>query len=242
MNDLDALLKELDQSKKPKDNLPQPASIPSVSALSKYDSPPLDDRRGYLPKQNFSYATDAHRPVVSKPTSKAPMDPSFDLDELLQGASNHSTKGAPLVRPAKNSATSMRRDSLTEWLNDERLTTKPPSNQPLNLLPAKRQAKVDLDDLFADSNARNPSASRAPLSTTKSSAKQYYLDNSRYKPGKGFVFIRTGENKRDACAQVSTPSNQHVTTMRAGFSMLPRIVTPDVGHTLFDDIDRSPVF
>jgi len=53
--------------------------------------------------------------------------------------------------------------------------------------PAKTTTHFDPDDFFGNSspknNSREQNENRAPYPTTKASAKQYYLGNSRYKPG-----------------------------------------------------------
>ncbi|CAF1360735.1 unnamed protein product, partial [Adineta steineri] len=148
---------------------------------------------GNLSKPNLSHIPEQHRTSNFKESAKPAVDQSFDIDAILQGRSiqpQQSGKGLlNPIGPSKNSASSAtRRDSLTDWLNEDRSTTK---NQSSNLFSNKITTNVstkptthlDPDDFFSNTHSRDQSATRAPQSTTKSSAKQYYLGNSRYKPG-----------------------------------------------------------
>jgi hypothetical protein len=197
MHDLDALLKEYEQPKKSniKENLPQQQKlpIPNLSAFPKHDLSVSDNRKGNIP--NFSYATEQRRPSILKQPPKPSVDQSFDIDTILQGRSIQPQPPSKIlhpIAPAKNSASSVRRDSLSDWLNEDRATTKNYPNQPSsNLFPQKvttnmpGKPAIDLnpDDFFSNTNNRDQSAAKGPFSTTKTSAKQYYLGNSRYKPG-----------------------------------------------------------
>jgi hypothetical protein len=199
MSDIDALLKEFDQRKKPviKENLPQPQKLPmpNLSSFPKNDFSISNNPKGNIPNPNFSLATEQRRTSILKQTTKPPVEQSFDIDAILQGHSiqpQQSSKVSHPVAPTKNSASSIRRDSLTDWLNDDRANTKNHPTQPLNLFSQKVTTNVsnkpaidlDPDDFFSNTNNRDPSAAKASLSSTKASAKQYYLGNSRYKPGK----------------------------------------------------------
>ncbi|CAF1426572.1 unnamed protein product [Adineta ricciae] len=208
MQDLDALLKELELSEKPnvkENHFKQPTiPVPNLSQ-TKYDAPSSDSRQGYQHKPNFSYGSQPHRVPPFKPP-KAVVEQSFDFDDILKGHSiqpQQASKGLRPNVPAKNSASSIRRDSLTEWLNDDRLTTKTHTNQPSNIFSNKPAARSDLDDLFSDTHTRDHSASKAPLSITKTSAKQYYLGNSRYKPG----INAKQPSRNDGFNWLSDPSN-----------------------------------
>ena len=169
--------------------------MPNISSNTKYDSSFSDNRKGNIPKSNFSLGPEQRRPSILKQSPKPLVDQSLDIDAILQGRSiqpQHPSKGLHPIGPAKNSASSTEKDSLIDWLNEDRTTTKNHSNQPSNLFPHKITTNIsnkpatnfDPDDFFSDTNNRDHSASKPPLSTTKSSAKQYYLGNSRYKPGK----------------------------------------------------------
>ncbi|CAF1489671.1 unnamed protein product [Adineta steineri] len=197
MKDLDALLKEFEEPKKPtiKANNPQPQKLPpsNISSQKKYESSFVDNRKGNISKPNLSHIPEQHRTSNFKESAKPAVDQSFDIDAILQGRSiqpQQTGKGLlNPIGPSKNSASSAtRRDSLTDWLNEDRSTTK---NQSSNLFSNKITTNVstkptthlDPDDFFSNTHSRDQSATRAPQSTTKSSAKQYYLGNSRYKPG-----------------------------------------------------------
>lgn len=218
MSEIDALLKEFESTKKPaakKEALPpqQKLPIPTLSALPKHDFLHADTRKAPVPNPNFSLASEQRRTTMLKQAAKPAVEQSFDIDAILQGHSvstQQPTKTLQPVGPAKNSATSNRRDSLTDWLNEDRSNAKNNSNQALNLFPQKVTTNVpnkpaidlNVDDFFSNTNNRDQSANRAPLSTTKASAKQYYLGNSRYKPGKPILHQQT-ENKTFHCSILS---------------------------------------
>ncbi len=206
MSDIDALLKEFEHPKKvnqKKETLPQQQKlpVPNFSTFPKHDFSISDTRKGPIPNPNFSLANEQRRPSILKHQSKPPVEQSLDIDAILQGHSiqpQQSSKVLHPIGPAKNSASSGRRDSLTDWLNEDRSNTKNHSTQPSNLFPQKITTNAlgkpviesKLDDLFSNANNRDQSATRAPLSTTKASAKQYYLGNSRYKPGSKSIFSK----------------------------------------------------
>lgn len=209
MNDLDSLLKEFEQPKKStiKENPPQQPKlpVPNISTLPKYDFSNSDNRKGNIPNPNFSLSNEQHRTSILKQPTKTKVEQSFNLDAFLQGHSIQPQQQQPPkvshpAAPAKNSASSVGRDSLTDWLNEDRSTIKNHPAQPLNLFPQKVTTNVqgkpviDLnpDDFFSNSNNRDQSATKV---TTKTSAKQYYLGNSRYKPGKDSILFKKKTKK-----------------------------------------------
>lgn len=196
MSDIDALLKDLDLSKKStkKDNPPvhQKLPIPNFSTLPKTDFYNSDARKGHVPSSNFSLPPEQRKPSILKNAPKSTVEQSFDIDAILQGHSIQphqypSTKHAHPVAPAKNSASSTGKDSLADWLYDDRTTTKPTSNLYSQKVSTNASSKppidLNVDDFFSSTNNRDQSATKAPFSTTKPSAKHYYLGSSRYKPG-----------------------------------------------------------
>jgi hypothetical protein len=199
MNDIDALLKEFEQPKKPnkKENFPQSQKlpVPNLSTFPKQDFSISDTRKGLIPNPNFSLLTEQGRPSILKQPSKPFVEQSLDIDAILQGHSiqpQQSSKVLHPIAPAKNSAALGRRDSLSDWLNEDRSNAKNHSIQPSNLFPQKVTTNAsgkpaidsNPDDFFSNTHNRDQSATRAPLAATKPSAKQYYLGSSRYKPGK----------------------------------------------------------
>jgi len=194
MSDIDALLKDLDFSKKTtkKDNPPiqQKLPMPHFSSLPKADY--SDTRKPPMPPSNFSLPPEQRKPLVTKNMPKSTVEQSFDIDAILQGHSlqphqHPSAKHSHPMAPAKNSASSTGKDSLTDWLNEDRTTTKLASNIFSQKVSTHASGKppidLNVDDFFSSTNNRDHSATKAPFSTTKPSAKQYYLGNSRYKPG-----------------------------------------------------------
>ncbi|CAF3829166.1 unnamed protein product, partial [Adineta steineri] len=174
MQDLDALLKEFEEPKKPtiKANNPQPQKLPTsnISSQKKYESSFVDNRKGNLSKPNLSHIPEQHRTSNFKESSKPAVDQSFDIDAILQGRSiQPQQSGKSLLNPigpSKNSASSAtRRDSLTDWLNEDRSTTK---NQSSNLFSNKLTTNVstkptthlDPDDFFSNTHSRDQSATR----------------------------------------------------------------------------------
>lgn len=197
MSDLDTLLKEFEQPKKStmKDNSSQQTKlpVPNMSTLPKHDFTVPDNRKGPIPNPNFSLSTESRRTTLIKQPVKSSVEQSFDIDSILQGRSiqPHPSKNLHPAAPInKNSANSSpRRDSLTDWLNEDRSTNKNHPSQALSLFPqkvatnasSKPAIELNSDDFFSNTNNRDTSATKV---TTKTSAKQYYLGNSRYKPGK----------------------------------------------------------
>ena len=198
MRDLDILLKQFDQPAKApvKEPPTQHAKlpVPVLPTLPKFDFTSNDQRRGPIANPTYSHQSEQRRPSILKQPTKSSTEQSFDIDTILQGRSTQQVaKGSGLLPlgPAKNSASSQRRDSLSDWLKEDRVATKNPSHAS-NLFPSKvatnagSKPSLDFnpDDLFSDSPARDHSATKLP--TTKTSAKQYYMGNSRYKPGRWF--------------------------------------------------------
>jgi hypothetical protein len=197
MNDLDALLKEFEQPNKSsiKENAhTQPQKSTKPSGGFPFDNPPQqqkfpapsDNRKGNIPLfTNTNVNTEQRRTSILKQPPKPAVDQSFDIDAILQGRSiqpQQPSKFFNQLAPAKNSASSGRRDSW-DWLNDDRTTTKTNTQKVTTHVTGKPAIDLNPDEFF--SNASN-NESRAPYSTTKTSAKQYYLGNARYKPGKTF--------------------------------------------------------
>lgn len=205
MSDLDKLLQEFEQPSKPSikeqtNNQPQKSTKPmggypfdhppqqskaAAAPLPKFDTKPFENRKAnnnlFPSSNNYS----ENRPSNFKQPPKPSIDQSFDIDAILQGRSvqpQQPSKFMPHIGTKKDFPVSPRRDSLDEWLHDEsllnkqKLTTNVPSKQPLRL---------NVDEYFSNTNNnRDQNEMKPPFSTTKPSAKQYYLGNSRYKPGK----------------------------------------------------------
>ena len=131
-----------------------------------------------------------------KPAAKPIVEQSFDIDDILQGRMiqpHPQPSKFSNALPTRNKVASPRRDSLSDWLSDEISTTGKGSAHKVTTTTTSKQnplAKpvLDLhpDDFFsgASNNNRETSATKGLFSTTKSTAKQYYLGSSRYKPGK----------------------------------------------------------
>jgi hypothetical protein len=207
MNDIDALLEQYDpltksntkanantqqqqqQSQKATkqpagiffDDLPQQKS--QQPKLPKYEP---DSRKGNLP---LFANTEQRRTTNFKQPTKSSVDQSFDIDAILQGRSiqpQQPSKPFHSIGPAKNSASSRKDSGLSDWLNDDHLTNKTHTQKVNTNMMSKPAMNLNPDDFFSsqDQNENKP-----PVSTTKASAKQYYMGNSRYKPGKiGFYF------------------------------------------------------
>ena len=213
MNDLDALLKEFEEPAKPKkkETLPvqaalkkpfkptsdfsfdtaQPTHKVPVPSLSKYDFHPTDARRGNIPQ--YSQAEPKHEarnPSILKQPPKPVVEQSFDIDAILQGRTIQPAASKLLhpIAPSKNAVSSPRRDSLSDWLSDDASTNNKAPQKVTATKPnpyGRPALDANPDDFFANaSNSRDPSATRAPFSMSKPSAKQYYLGSSRYKPGR----------------------------------------------------------
>jgi hypothetical protein len=202
MNDLDALLKEFEQPTKSNikenvHNTQQQKSTKQSSGylfdnsqqqkLSKYDLPISDNRKGNIPIfSNTNVNSEQRRTSILKQPPKPSIDQSFDIDAILQGRAIQPSKPVHPIVPAKHSASSTGRDSLTDWLNDEQITTKTQTQKITTNKSNKPTIDLNPDDFFsnASNNNRDQNEMKAPFSTTKPSAKQYYMGNARYKPGK----------------------------------------------------------
>ncbi|CAF4336244.1 unnamed protein product, partial [Rotaria socialis] len=208
MHDLDKLLKEFEPSSKsnvkenansqpqkfnkpnsgfPFDNPQQQSKLPAPP-LPKFDIKPSDNRKGnnsLFPSQS-NYPE--NRSSNLKQPSKAAVDQSFDFDAILKGHSmqpQQPSKFMPPLPPMKDFSASPRRESLSDWLNDDVLTKKTnPSKMPTNVI-SKPPMRLNPDEFFSNTNNNNrdQNETKPPFSTSKPSAKQYYLGNSRYKPG-----------------------------------------------------------
>ena len=195
MNDLDALLKEFEQPTKSNANKSnkQPSGFSyENSQPKKYDPVPLDNRKGNIPVfSSTNPNSEQRRTSILKQPHKSSVDQSFDIDAFLQGRPiqpQQPSKPPHSIAPAKNSAASSRRDSLSDWLHDDRITTKTHAQKVTTNVVSKPAINLNPDDFFSNTNNNN-NETKAPYSTTKTSAKQYYLGNSRYKPGKSFVLL-----------------------------------------------------
>ncbi|CAF1009971.1 unnamed protein product [Rotaria sordida] len=226
IHDIDALLKKMEQNKKPviKEKNPQQekSTIPNFSTLHKNDSSISDNQKGHIPNPNFSFPTDQRRTLNIRRPSKISIDQSLDIDDILHGRSNQSQQPSyfkPSIQPVKNSPSSKRKDSLSDLLNqDQKLTTKNYPAQLSNIVPQKITTNVhgkpiinlNPDDFFSNTNNRDQSPRRASITTTKTSASHYYLGSSRYKPGinpkptvrnDGFNWLTEPSNNSNAAAR-----------------------------------------
>ncbi|CAF0807444.1 unnamed protein product [Rotaria sp. Silwood1] len=200
MHDIDVLLKKIEQQKKPiikeKNSQQEKSTVSNFSTFHKNDSSISDNQKGNIPNPNFSFGTDQRRTLnYNKQPSKISADQSLDIDDILHSRPIQPQQPSyfkPSIQPAKNSAASTRRDSLSDLLNDDRkLTTKNHFNQPSNIFSHKVTTNVrgkpvinlNPDEFFSNTNNRDQSATKASLATTKTSASHYYLGSSRYKPG-----------------------------------------------------------
>ena len=118
------------------------------------------------------------------------MDQSFDIDAILQGRSIQPQQPSKLLHPmapAKNAAlSSAKKDNdLSDWLNDDHLISKTHTQKVTTTVVNKPPIDFNPDDFFSNTNNNNreQNENKAPYPPTKTSAKQYYLGNSRYKPG-----------------------------------------------------------
>jgi hypothetical protein len=206
LNDLDALLEQYGQptksnkpthppvqqheaTRKANDFLfDNPAKKLPVPTVSKYDTTSSDHRKANPPL--FSHPDQSRGSILKKPPQPA-VDQSFDIDAILQGRSMQAQKhpSSKLLFPAaptRQSPSSPRRDSTSDWLSDEPFGSKAPTQKVTTTTLAynKPVFNMDPDDFFSNTNHnRDFSATKAPMSTTKTSARQYYLGNARYKPG-----------------------------------------------------------
>ncbi|CAF0868036.1 unnamed protein product [Rotaria sordida] len=213
LNDLDALLKEFEQPARSniKENLnnqqqkstkqtsgfgfdnsqQQKVSVPSIP---KYDTTTSDNRKGIIPIFSKSNINSENRHGSHlKPSRKPSIDQSFDIDAILQGRSiqpPQPSKIIPPMAPIKDSVASPRRDSLSDWLNDDSLIKKSNTQKTTTNVISKPPMRFNADDYFSNAsnnnnnyNNRDQNETKAPFLTTKPSAKQYYLGSTRYKPG-----------------------------------------------------------
>ena len=198
VEDLEALLRQFDKSTKTaakeSSNHGHKLPVPVLPTLPKYDYSHNDQHKGSPGNPTVGLHTEHRRPSILKQTTKPSADQSFDFDVMLSGRSTQQqgTKGVTLpIGPAKNSASSQRRDSLSDWLKEDRSPAKNPSNAS-NLFGGKVSTHVGTkgplgfnpDDLFSDFPTRDQSATKNQSRPSKASAKQYYMGSSRYKPGK----------------------------------------------------------
>jgi hypothetical protein len=244
MDDLDALLKQFEQPTKSniKENTnaqqqksikpsggflsdnpqqPPPSKFP-LPSLSKYDT---DNRKGNIPL--FS---EQRRTSNLKQPPKPSIDQSFDIDTILQGRSilpqQPPQKLFHPMAPAKNSVPSPRKDSgISDWLTDDYVTTKTNTQKVTTNVSGKPAIGLNPDDFFFNTNNnRDQNENRAPFSTTKTSAKQYYLGNSRYKPGKIFLFFFQIILTFLLIIEVLIQNKQYVVIVLIGFRNLQTIV------------------
>lgn len=203
MSKLDELLQEFEQPKKPaaKDNHSQQNKlpVPKLSTYPKNDSSALDNRKGNVQNSNFPFAAEPNRKPFLKQPPKLLTEKSFDIDSILAARSNqlqNPAKVSNLTQPAKNSPPTMKKDPLLDLFNEDRVNiTKNQSNQLPQKVTTNTRGKptIDLnpDDFFTNNNNRDSSATQPPISTTKKSASNFYLGNSRYKPGSTSLFKQT---------------------------------------------------
>ncbi|CAF2104949.1 unnamed protein product [Rotaria magnacalcarata] len=208
MNDFDESLKGFEQSKKStvKEDLSyqkKQAVIPSLYTDSKKDSSLSDNRKGNIPNSHFSLGHDQYRPSILKQPLKPTVEQSYDIDDILHGHAHQLHKSSESKHPThqtKVSAVSSKRESLSDWFDEDRTKpTKPSPTQPSLLFQPKVKANVrdkpaigmNVDDFFSNTSTRDQSATKSPLSTTIPSASQYYLGSTRYKPGKILTFTKT---------------------------------------------------
>ncbi|CAF1243380.1 unnamed protein product [Adineta steineri] len=207
MNDLDALLKEFEQPSKTnlKENIntqqQQQKSTKQSSGflfdnssqqqqkVSKYDTSISENRKGNIPIfSNANIHSEQRRTSILKQPPKPAVDQSFDIDAILQGRAIPPPPQAPKalhpIAPSKNSASSNRGDNLADWLNDDHIISKTHTQKITTNKSNKPAIDLNPDDFFSNANNnRDQNDMKAPFSTTKASAKQYYMGNSRYKPG-----------------------------------------------------------
>ncbi|CAF0788262.1 unnamed protein product [Adineta ricciae] len=235
LNDLDALLKEFEQ---PKENLStqaqpskpnkQPSGFlfdtpPAQSKVSKYDSSTSDNRKPSIPLfSNSNVGAEQRRTSILKQPPKPAIDQSLDIEAILQGrAIQPQQPPSKLLQPIAptNRSTSSTEDSLVDWLNSDRVLTKAPAQKATT---TKANINLNPDDFFSNaSNNRNQNETKPPLSTTKTSAKEHYLRNSRYKPGKIYLLHSTQEKKHEYSRLLDDVGiNPRQTTRRDSFNWL----------------------
>lgn len=127
--------------------------------------------------------------------AKTILEDSLGIDEILNGRSNQPTqpeRALKPVAPTRNPILSPRKTDYSDIFSDEpsgmskgnygqRYGPTEGKNNPLG----KGIVNLNPDDYFstASNNNRESSATKPPHSTSKQTAKQYYLNSSRYKPG-----------------------------------------------------------
>ena len=229
MNDLDALLNQYSQPTKSntKENIntqpqqpaqkstktsggflfddlpPQKAQAPKIPlpTLPKYE---VDNRK---PNPPLFANTEQRRTTNYKPPAKSSVDQSFDIDAILQGRSiqpqQQPSKPLHSFGPAKNSASSRKDSALSDWFNDDHSTNKTHTQKYSTNMMSKPAMNMNPDDFFSsqDQNENKP-----PVSNTKTSAKQYYLGNSRYKPGMNSLLF-TIQNPIETCSRHQSTTN-----------------------------------
>jgi hypothetical protein len=131
------------------------------------------------------------RAVVTKQAPLPAIDQSVDIDAILQGRAYPQVSSKPLQPTQvdmKTRAVVSKRDDSSNWLDD--IVQTPPTRDitpkynTRDKLWQKPTVDQNIDDFFSNaSNNRDPITAKPPLSSTKSMAKQYYLGNTRYKPG-----------------------------------------------------------
>jgi hypothetical protein len=213
MNDLDELLKQYEHPNKsnikenvntqqqkstkqsggffydnPQQQQQQKLPLPS---LSKYDTNTSDNRKGNIPlfsNTNIN-SEQPRRTSILKQPPKPSVDQSFDIDAILQGRSIHPQQQSKQpfhhhVGPTKNSASSRKDSDPSDWLNDDHITTKTHTQKVTTNIVGKPAIGLNPDEFFSNTNNnRDQNEIKPPFSTTKTSAKQYYMTSSRYKPG-----------------------------------------------------------
>ena len=189
-NDLDALLKQFEQPKKPSAKETGKLPLPSFSTTSNSN----DQRRSNIPNSNFLFQTEQRRASILKPPNKPSTEQSFDLEAILQGRTTQNQQTSKIsvpIGPAKNVPSQNRRDSLSDLFADERLNAKKPfqttnhfPTKVSTFAPGKPSLDFNADDLFSDTNNRDSSATKQKFSRTKTSAKDYYNSVARYRPSK----------------------------------------------------------
>ena len=235
MNDLDALLKEFEQ---PKENLntqaqpskpnKQPSGFlfdtpPAQAKVSKYDSSSSDNRKPSIPLfSNSNVGAEQRRTSILKQPPKPAIDQSLDIEAILQGrAIQPQQPPSKLLQPIAptNRSASSTEDSLVDWLNSDRVLAKAPAQKATT---TKANINLNPDDFFSNaSNNRNQNETKPPLSTTKTSAKEHYLRNSRYKPGKTYLLHSTQERKHEYLRLLDDIGiNPRQTTRRDSFNWL----------------------
>ncbi|UJR23395.1 hypothetical protein I4U23_026403 [Adineta vaga] len=201
LNDLDALLKELEQPKENQNIQPQSQkptkqssgylfnNPPAQGKVSKYDSSTSDNRKVNMPLfSNSNVNTEQRRTSILKQPPKPAVDQSFDIDAILQGrAIQPQQPPSKLLQPisqTNHSSSSTGEESLVDWFSDDRIATKAHAQKATTNKSNKPNINLNPDDFFSNaSNNRDQNETKPSFSTTKTTAKQYYMGNSRYKPG-----------------------------------------------------------